>query len=119
MLLLFLGESGLGKSTLLNSLFLTDLYTAATFPTTEEKLAKTTEVQASTVTLEEGGVTLRLTCVDTPGFGDAVDNTDWYVHTMLYDFCNNCIPSLFIVIALCNSLKKCYYVVFYELSEGQ
>ena len=83
MLLLFLGESGLGKSTLLNSLFLTDLYTAATFPTTEEKLAKTTEVQASTVTLEEGGVTLRLTCVDTPGFGDAVDNTDWYVHTML------------------------------------
>ena len=43
-LILFSGESGLGKSTLLNSLFLTDLYTAATFPTTEEKLAKTTEV---------------------------------------------------------------------------
>lgn len=74
--LMVVGESGLGKSTLLNSLFLTDLYTAATFPTTEEKLAKTTEVQASTVTLKEGGVTLRLTCVDTPGFGDAVDNTD-------------------------------------------
>ena len=31
------------------------------------------------MTLKEGGVTLRLTCVDTPGFGDAVDNTDWYV----------------------------------------
>jgi hypothetical protein len=30
---------------LLNSLFLTDLYTAAKFPTTEEKLAKTTEVK--------------------------------------------------------------------------
>ena len=43
-LLLLLGESGLGKSTLLNSLFLTDLYTAASFPTTEEKLRKTTEV---------------------------------------------------------------------------
>ena len=42
--MLFSGESGLGKSTLLNSLFLTDLYTAAKFPTTEEKLAKTTEV---------------------------------------------------------------------------
>ena len=35
------------------------------------------------MTLEEGGVTLRLTCVDTPGFGDAVDNTDWYVHVVL------------------------------------
>ena len=43
-MLLLLGESGLGKSTLLNSLFLTDLYTAASFPTTEEKLGKTTEV---------------------------------------------------------------------------
>lgn len=35
------------------------------------------QVQASTVVLKEGGVTLTLTCVDTPGFGDAVDNTEW------------------------------------------
>ena len=27
--------------------------------------------------LKEGGVQLRLTVVDTPGFGDAVNNTDW------------------------------------------
>lgn len=42
--MLVAGESGLGKSTLLNSLFLTDLYSSETFPTTDEKLAKTTEV---------------------------------------------------------------------------
>ena len=28
--------------------------------------------------LREGGVQLRLTVVDTPGFGDAVDNSNWY-----------------------------------------
>ena len=27
--------------------------------------------------LKEGGVQLRLTVVDTPGFGDAVNNSDW------------------------------------------
>ncbi|XP_046864598.1 LOW QUALITY PROTEIN: septin-7-like [Xenia sp. Carnegie-2017] len=73
--LMVVGESGLGKSTLLNSLFNGSLY-AATFPSTEEKLAQTLEVQASTVILKEGGVNLRLTCIDTPGFGDAIDNTD-------------------------------------------
>jgi len=29
--------------------------------------------------LKEGGVQLQLTVVDTPGFGDAVNNSDWYV----------------------------------------
>merc|ERR1711973_133718 len=70
------GESGLGKSTLLNSLFLTDLYTPSSYPTVEEKMKRTVSVSPSTVELKEGGVRLRLTVVDTPGFGDAVDNTD-------------------------------------------
>ena len=30
--------------------------------------------------LKESGVQLKLTVVDTPGFGDEVDNTDWYVY---------------------------------------
>ena len=47
---IFSGESGLGKSTLLNSLFLTDLYTSAQFPTTEEKLQKTVEVSQCILT---------------------------------------------------------------------
>lgn len=70
------GESGLGKSTLLNSLFLTDIYTPASYPGVEERLKKTVAVKPSTVEMKEGGVRLRLTVVDTPGFGDAVDNTD-------------------------------------------
>ena len=38
------GESGLGKSTLLNSLFLTDIYTPASYPGVEERLKKTVAV---------------------------------------------------------------------------
>ena len=37
---------------------------------------KTVQLDASTVEIEERGVKLRLTVVDTPGFGDAIDNTD-------------------------------------------
>jgi len=37
------------------------------------------QVNASTFELKEGGVRLQLTVVDTPGFGDNIDNTDWYV----------------------------------------
>ena len=39
----------------------------------------TLKVETSNVLLKEGGVQLRLTLVDTPGFGDAVDNSNWCV----------------------------------------
>ena len=42
-----------------------------------EKINKTVKIEASTVEIEERGVKLRLTVVDTPGFGDAMDSTDW------------------------------------------
>jgi len=35
------------------------------------------QVETNQVLLKEGGVQLRLTVVDTPGFGDAVNNSDW------------------------------------------
>lgn len=41
-----------------------------------EKAKKTVKVEASTVEIEERGVKLRLTVVDTPGYGDSIDNTD-------------------------------------------
>jgi len=74
--LMVLGESGLGKSTLINSLFLTDLYPDRVVSSAAEKIKKTVQLDASTVEIEERGVKLRLTVVDTPGFGDAIDNTD-------------------------------------------
>lgn len=42
-----------------------------------DRVKQTVKIDASTVEIEERGVKLRLTVVDTPGFGDAIDNTDW------------------------------------------
>ena len=69
------GESGLGKSTLINSMFLTDIYSAE-YPGPSARLRKTVKVDTNKVLLKESGVNLTLTIVDTPGFGDAVDNSD-------------------------------------------
>ena len=45
---------------------------------------KTVRVETQQVRLEEGGVNLNLTLVDTPGFGDLVDNTDCWVAVTNY-----------------------------------
>ncbi|KAK4193850.1 Septin-domain-containing protein [Podospora australis] len=71
------GESGLGKSTLVNTLFNTSLY-----PPREPKgpsldiIPKTVTIQSISADIEEAGVRLRLTVVDTPGFGDFVNNDE-------------------------------------------
>jgi len=73
--LLVVGQSGLGKSTFINTLFQTELY-GQDFPSTIHRKKKTLSIDSSTVFLKEKGVQLRLTIVDTPGFGDAVDNSN-------------------------------------------
>ena len=71
------GESGLGKSTLVNTLFNTSLY-----PPKETKqpsldfAPSTVAIQSISADIEENGVRLRLNVVDTPGFGDFVNNTE-------------------------------------------
>lgn len=70
------GESGLGKSTLINSLFQTSLYENRAYTSAADRINQTVAVESQTVNIEEKGVKLRLTVVDTPGFGDAVNNKD-------------------------------------------
>ncbi|KAM9841622.1 septin 5b [Aulostomus maculatus] len=73
--LMVAGESGLGKSTLVNSLFFTDLHKDRKLLNAEERIHQTVEITKHTLDIEEKGVKLKLTIVDTPGFGDAVNNT--------------------------------------------
>jgi len=78
------GESGLGKSTLINSLLLTDPHPDRAIPTAAQKANKTARPDASTAETEERGAKLRPTAVDTPGPGDATDNTDSLQQTIRY-----------------------------------
>lgn len=82
--LMVAGESGLGKSTLINSLFQTDLYPDRVIPPAADRINRTVQIESSTVEIEERGVKLRLTVVDTPGFGDAIDNTDSFQQIIKY-----------------------------------
>uniref|UniRef100_H3CCC5 Septin n=1 Tax=Tetraodon nigroviridis TaxID=99883 RepID=H3CCC5_TETNG len=78
--LMVAGESGLGKSTLIKSLFLTDLYKDRKVASAQERIDQTVDIVRHTVGIEEKGIKLRLTIIDTPGFGDAVDNTKCWQH---------------------------------------
>ena len=42
-----------------------------------DRIEQTVKIEASAVEIEERGVKLRLTVVDTPGYADAINCTDW------------------------------------------
>ncbi|KAJ9089706.1 Septin-6 [Entomophthora muscae] len=69
--LMVVGETGLGKTTFMNTLFNSDL-TEYIVPKVPQK---TTEVRVvpSTFELKEENVNMRLTVIDTPGFGDQLN----------------------------------------------
>jgi len=73
--LMVVGASGLGKSTLVNSMFLADIY-ARESEGTDTVSEQTLQVETHHSMLEENGVRLSLTVVDTPGFGENVDNSE-------------------------------------------
>lgn len=70
------GESGLGKSTLISTLFNRPLYPAKTPKDPAAEIPKTVAIETVTADIEENFVRLHLTVIDTPGFGDFVNNTD-------------------------------------------
>lgn len=82
--LMVVGESGLGKSTLIDSLFLTDLFAGRSFPSAKDRIKSTLQIDTSSVEIEERGVRLKLTVVDTPGFGDSLDCSDGFVPIVKY-----------------------------------
>ncbi|KAI9867310.1 MAG: cell division control protein [Trichoglossum hirsutum] len=68
------GQTGLGKSTLINTIFASHLIDSKGRLTPDEPVRSTTEIQAASHIIEENGVRLRLNIVDTPGYGDQVNN---------------------------------------------
>ncbi|EMR09565.1 hypothetical protein PNEG_02151 [Pneumocystis murina B123] len=68
------GQTGLGKSTLVNTLFAAHLMDSKGRLNSEEPIRQTTEIHSVSHILEENGVNLRLNIVDTPGYGDLVNN---------------------------------------------
>ncbi|KAJ1647950.1 cell division control protein [Coemansia erecta] len=81
---ILVGESGMGKSTLVNSIFASHLIDSQGRRAAQEVIRKTTEIAPVTQTLEENGVRVRLTIVDTPGFGDQCNNEGCWVPVIKY-----------------------------------
>ena len=79
--IMVVGASGLGKSTLVNTLFNRDVLKAGhDHPSNADvDLSSGKTVQNNHLVIEEDGVKLNLNVVTTPGFGNSVNNTDSWV----------------------------------------
>jgi len=71
--IMVVGESGLGKTTLIDTLFRTDVKQQGEAQQAYLN-ARTVTIEKRDVSINEDGVKLNLTVVDTPGYGDAINN---------------------------------------------
>ncbi|KAI8081838.1 Septin-type guanine nucleotide-binding (G) domain-containing protein [Gilbertella persicaria] len=78
------GQTGLGKSTLVNTLFASHLIDSKGRQQVEDLTKQTTRIESVSHVIQENGVRLRLNIVDTPGFGDQVDNEDCWEPIIKY-----------------------------------
>ncbi|XP_064009275.1 septin-9-like isoform X3 [Pogoniulus pusillus] len=72
--IMVVGQSGLGKSTMVNTLFKSKVSRKASQPGQQERIPRTVQLQSITHVIEEKGVKMKLTVTDTPGFGDQINN---------------------------------------------
>ncbi|WWC59059.1 uncharacterized protein I303_101606 [Kwoniella dejecticola CBS 10117] len=68
------GQTGLGKSTLINTLFASHLIDSKGRIEPDIQPRQTTEIHALSHVIVENGVRLKLNIIDTPGYGDNVNN---------------------------------------------
>ncbi|KAJ1508472.1 hypothetical protein HMI54_003215 [Coelomomyces lativittatus] len=79
------GGSGLGKSTFINTLCGQSVIPKRELPDPAEcHLFQTTKITPISVDIEEEGNKLQLTVVDTPGFGDNINNTSNFNDILTY-----------------------------------
>ncbi|XP_043570556.1 septin-9-like isoform X1 [Chiloscyllium plagiosum] len=71
--IMVVGQSGLGKSTLINTLFKSKV-SRKSVEGTDERIPQTVEMKSISHDVEEKGVRMKLTVIDTPGFGDQINN---------------------------------------------
>ncbi|KAI8868878.1 Septin [Ramicandelaber brevisporus] len=78
--IMVVGESGVGKTTFINTLLTTSVMDKDSSDTVSQRrkkqLDKTVELTVHKADIEEKMFNVRLTVVDTPGFGDYVDNNE-------------------------------------------
>ncbi|XP_026559917.1 septin-12 [Pseudonaja textilis] len=82
--IMVVGQSGLGKSTMVNTLFKSKISRKSTCSGYEERIPKTVQLLSVTHIVEEKGVKMKLTVTDTPGFGDQINNQNCWEPIIQY-----------------------------------
>ncbi|XP_061087044.1 septin 9b isoform X2 [Conger conger] len=82
--IMVVGQSGLGKSTLMNTLFKSKVSRKSVLATGEERIPQTIEIKSISHDIEEKGVRMKLTVIDTPGFGDQINNENCWKPIMKF-----------------------------------